>query len=194
MIPVANLAAQCAPFVAPSTLAALVRVESGGNPLAMWNNSTRSMVIPANRAQAVRYLQSAMAAGQKVDVGIAQVDTQNFASYGITPQTAFDACTNLRVGAEILRADWQRAFAAGYSGQPALYHAFEAYNSGRLWGDAAYANRILGAAGVPVTVHGDGGLRHAIPHHPVNPFPLIAWPGLAQPLPAAKPVSWPVLP
>jgi type IV secretion system protein VirB1 len=146
------LTQQCAPMVAPSTLAAIVQVESGGNPLAMWNNTTGQRVIPDTPQQAVDYLQQALARGDKVDVGIAQVDTENFSAYGLTPITAFDACRNLRVGGEILKASYQKAVSQGLGGQVALYHAFEAYNSGHLWGDSVYANRVLRAAGIPVAL------------------------------------------
>jgi type IV secretion system protein VirB1 len=139
----------CAPQVAPATMTAVVRVESGGNPLAMWNNTTRSLVIPDNRQQAIAYLRRAMASGQRVDVGLAQVDTENFAAFGLTPATAFDACTNLRAGAQILATAYRQAAATFGPGQTALYHAFEAYNSGRLWGDGVYARRILAASGHP---------------------------------------------
>lgn len=138
---------QCAPQVAPATMTAVVRVESGGNPLAMWNDTTRSLVIPGNRQQAIAYLRRAMASGQRVDVGLTQVDTENFAAFGLTPATAFDACTNLRAGAQILATAYRQAVATFGPGQTALYHAFEAYNSGRLWGDGVYARRILVAAG-----------------------------------------------
>jgi type IV secretion system protein VirB1 len=190
MILLSQINAECAPMVAPSTMAAIVRVESGGNPMAMWNNSTRSMVIPGSRAQAIRYLRHAMAAGQRVDVGLAQVDTGNFAAFGLRPQNAFNACANLRAGGEILHMDWQQALSSGYRGQQALYHAFEAYNSGRLRGDAQYANRILGAAGVPTSagckpagcMPADyGGLRTASWGNqinallPSNPFPQFRW-------------------
>jgi len=154
MIAITSLAAECAPMVAPSTMAAIVQVESGGNPLAMWNNATHQEVQPPNLSAAIAYLRAAIAAGQKVDVGLAQVDTENFAAYGLTPQNAFEPCTNLRVGGEILRASWREALRHGLSGQVALYHSFEAYNSGRLWGDRVYANRILRAAGIPVSLQG----------------------------------------
>ncbi|MEY2340982.1 lytic transglycosylase domain-containing protein [Acidithiobacillus sp. IBUN Pt1247-S3] len=156
-----TLAQHCAPQVAPSTLAAIVQVESGGNPLAMWNNNTRSMVLLGNPQQAIAYLRQAMAAGQRVDVGLAQVDTENFASYGLNPSNAFNACTNLRAGAKILNADYRKATAAYGPGEAALYHAFEAYNSGHLRGDAVYANRVLAAAGIPVQMGSGGGLSYA---------------------------------
>ena len=187
MIPLSQISAECAPMVAPSTMAAIVRVESGGNPMAMWNNSTRSMVIPGSRAQAIQYLRKAMAAGQRVDVGLAQVDTGNFSAFGLTPRTAFNACTNLRAGSEILHMDWQQARENGYRGQQALYHAFEAYNSGRLWGDAQYANRILGAAGAfapagrkpagrkPADYGGLRTISQVNAALPTNPFPQFRW-------------------
>ena len=160
MLPLQNLLTECAPQVAPATMTAIVRVESGGNPLAMWNNTTRSMVIPGNRQQATAYLRQAMAAGQQVDVGLAQIDTENFAAFGLNPANAFNACFNLRAGARILAGDYRPAVFTYGPGQGALYHAFEAYNSGRLWGDDSYANRILSAAGMPVRIQSDGGLSY----------------------------------
>ena len=208
MILLSQISAECAPMVAPSTMAAIVRVESGGNPLAMWNNSTQSMVIPGSRAQAIRYLRHAMAAGQRVDVGLAQVDTGNFAAFGLRPRNAFNACANLRAGGEILHMDWQQALSSGYRGQQALYHAFEAYNSGRLRGDAQYANRILGAAGVPTSAGckpaAYGGLRPVSWGNqvnaalPINPFPQFRWQTKSAqavtPGPSGDSHSWPVLP
>lgn len=170
MIPVTQLAQQCAPFVAPTTMAAIVHVESGGNPLAMWNNTTNQRVLPNSLAQAQAYLARAMAAGQQVDVGIAQVDTENFPAYGMNINNVFDACTNLRVGAKILEAAYRQAVAHFGPGQTALFHAFEAYNSGRLWGDSSYANKILAAAGVPVMVQGGGSLVYHHVRHFHNPF------------------------
>ncbi|UTV80123.1 lytic transglycosylase domain-containing protein [Acidithiobacillus sp. YTS05] len=147
-----TLAQQCAPMVAPQTMAAIVRVESGGDPLAMWNNTTRQRILPRSLTAARAYLKRAIDLGQKVDVGLAQVDTENFAAFGLTPQNAFQACTNLHAGGEILQADYQKAVLRYGPGQYALYHAFEAYNSGHLWGDAHYANAVLRSAGIPVLV------------------------------------------
>ena len=155
------LAQQCAPQVAPSTLAAIVQVESGGNPLVIWNNATRSRITFRSPEQGAAYVRVAMAAGQKVDVGIAQVDTENFAQYGLTPLSAFNACTNLWAGSEILAADYRKTTAAYGPGEAALYHAFEAYNSGHLRGDAVYANRVLAAAGIPVQMGSGGWLSYA---------------------------------
>ncbi len=185
MLPLQNLLTECAPEVAPATMTAIVRVESGGSPLAMWNNTTRNRVIPGNRQQATAYLRQAMAAGQQVDVGLAQVDTENFAAFGLNPTNAFNACTNLRVGARILAGDYRHAVFFYGPGQEALFHAFEAYNSGHLWGDSRYANRILSAAGMPIRIQSDGWLSYRQRSHTHLVF-VESW-GVRQ-APQPKPV------
>lgn len=150
MMPIVQLAQRCAPSVAPTTMAAIVRTESGGNPWVLWDNTTHRGYHPNSRQEALRILRTLMAEGHQVDVGIAQIDTENFVRYHLTPQTALDACTNLRAGGEILRHGWQQALAHGLTGQSALYHTLETYNSGHLFGDSRYANRVFHAAGAPV--------------------------------------------
>lgn len=188
MIPLTLLLDQCAPQVAPKTMAAIVRVESGGNPLAMWNNTTRQQVLPSTLQEAQAYLRRAMALGQKVDVGLAQVDTENFAAYGLRPANAFNVCLNLRVGASLLTQAYRKSAKQFGPGQVALFHAFEAYNSGAFWGDSGYANQILTAAGVPVQVPVIGGQSH--PGPAPRPFPLYFWGSSGK----TKPVRWILLP
>ena len=171
MLPVAALAARCAPFVAPSTMAAIVRVESGGHALVILDNATGRDYYPRSVAEGVSIINRLLAMGHRqLDVGIAQVDTESFASYGLTPATALNACNNIRVGAKILQSAYKTAVKAYGPGQTALYHAFEAYNSGRLIGDPGYANKILAAAGIPVMVSGGGGLVYRHVQHFHNPF------------------------
>ncbi len=138
-----DLLQHCAPQVAPVTMAAIVQAESGGNPLVMWDNTTRRRYYPASREQAVAILRALMAAGHKVDVGIGQVDTENFGAYGLTPETAFDACINLRAASRILVASWRQA-------QGHLTGALQAYNSGSTTGDWHYAQVVYRQAGVIV--------------------------------------------
>lgn len=165
MLPILPIIQQCASQIAPVTMAAIVRVESGGDPLAMWDNTARRGYHPHALNQALVILRRLMAAGHQVDVGIAQVDTENFREYGLTPTTALTACDNLHAGAEILQTAWDTA-RREYPGNPqrALFHAFEIYNSGAPIGDRDYANHILAAAGIPVYIQNGGGMRyHAVP-------------------------------
>ena len=160
MITIQALAVQCAPMVAPSTMAAVVQHESGGNPLAMWDNATGRRYLPTSVHQAVQILRRLLTAGHQVDVGIAQVDSENFQHYGLTVRSAFNACTNIHAGGKILQEAWFQAKHAGLHGQTALFHAFEAYNSGGITGDGGYARAIYRAAGIPTYVHVSGGYHY----------------------------------
>ncbi|MHB1659527.1 MAG: lysozyme family protein, partial [Acidithiobacillus sp.] len=97
VLPVAQLARQCAPFVAPSTMAAIVQVESGGRALVILDNATGRDYNPQNVPQGAALIDRLLAEGHRqLDVGIAQVDTENFAAYHLTPATALNACANIR--------------------------------------------------------------------------------------------------
>jgi type IV secretion system protein VirB1 len=186
MIPVTQLVAQCAPFVAPTTMAAIIKVESGGRALVILDNATGRDYSPSSVPQGVSTIDRLLAEGHRqLDVGIAQVDTKNFVAYSLTPATALNACTNIRVGAKILQAAYKQAVVAYGPGQVALYHAFEAYNSGRLNDDPAYANKILQAAGIPVMVRGNGRLVYHHVHHFHNPF-TVYW---QPPVQGAAPIK-----
>jgi len=144
----AGLIAQCAPSVAPSTMAAIVQVESGGNTLAIDDDTTRRSYYPRDRASAEALANRLIEAGHLLDIGIAQVDSMNFAHLGVNVHTAFDACTNLRAGSAILSGDYNFAERHYGSGQVALRHAIGMYNTGRLDRGAGYIRQVLAAAGI----------------------------------------------
>ena len=144
----AGLIAQCAPSVAPSTMAAIVQVESGGNPLAIDDDTTHRSYYPRDRASAEAVANRLIGAGHLLDLGSAQVDSMNFAHLGVSVHTAFDACTNLRAGSAILAADYDAAQRRYGGGQVALRHAIGMYNTGRLDGGAGYVQNVLAAAGI----------------------------------------------
>ena len=148
VLALAALIRHCAPAVAPSTMAAIVRVESGGNPLAIGDNTTRRSYYPRDRATAERLARRLLDAGHLLDLGIAQIDSMNFAGFGVTAHTIFDPCTNLSVGARILSGDYAFAASRYGGGQVALRHAIGMYNTGRLNGGARYIARVLDAAGI----------------------------------------------
>jgi type IV secretion system protein VirB1 len=137
----AGLIAQCAPSVAASTMAAIVQVESGGHPLAIDDDTTHRSYYPRDRASAEALANHLIEAGHLLDLGIAQVDSMNFAHLGVNVHTAFDACTNLRAGSTILTADYDAAERRYDDGQVALRHAIGMYNTGRLDRGAGCAKR-----------------------------------------------------
>ncbi|MGC2634203.1 MAG: lytic transglycosylase domain-containing protein [Candidatus Cybelea sp.] len=146
MLALAALIRHCAPAVAPSTMAAIVQVESGGDPFAIGDNTARRSYYPRDRATAERLARRLLSAGHLLDVGIAQIDSMNFAGFGVTAHSIFDPCTNLNVGARILSGDYTFAAQRYGDGQVALRHAIGMYNTGRLNGGARYIARVVAAA------------------------------------------------
>lgn len=146
MLALAALIRHCAPAVAPSTMTAIVRVESGGNPLAIGDNTTRRSYYPRDRATAERLARRLLDAGHLLDLGIAQIDSMNFAGFGVNAHTIFDPCINLSIGARILSDDYAFAARRYRDAQVALRHAIGMYNTGRLNAGARYIARVVAAA------------------------------------------------
>jgi type IV secretion system protein VirB1 len=144
----AALMAHCAPAVAPSTMTAIVQVESGGNPLAIGDNTAKRSYYPHDRATAERLARRLLNAGHLLDLGIAQVDSMNFAAFGVNAHTIFDPCINLSVGAKILSDDYSFAARRYRDAQIALRHAIGMYNTGRLNAGASYIAHVLAVAEV----------------------------------------------
>ena len=148
VLALAALIRHCAPAVAPSTMAAIVQVESGGDPFAIDDNTTGRSYYPRDRATAERLARRLLDAGHLVDLGIAQIDSMNLAGVGVNAHTIFDPCMNLSVGARILRDDYVFAARRYGDGQVALRHAIGMYNTGRLNAGARYIARVVAAAAI----------------------------------------------
>lgn len=131
MIDAAFIAA-CAPAVAPETVTAIVRVESGGDPLALNVNRPDGpkRLRADDIADAVRMAQAEIAAGNSVDIGLMQVNSRNLARLRVTVAEAFNPCVNLRLGALILHGAYLRAIKEHGEGQAALRAALSHYNTG----------------------------------------------------------------
>jgi type IV secretion system protein VirB1 len=130
-----HLSAVCAPQVASATLAAIARVESGLDPLAISDNTTHRLLRPVNKSSAIALAQRLIAAGDSVDLGLMQINRANLGWLGLTLDEAFDPCDSLRAGAAVLTAISRyitgsptqgfrngyvaRVIAAGHSGVPA---------------------------------------------------------------------------
>ena len=145
------LAQQCATLVHPQTMAAVVRVESGGNPFAVGVVGARLKRQPRNLTEAtttVRWLEDH---GFNYSVGLAQVNKTNFARYGLTAESAFDVCENMRAGASILTECFLRArHSRREDEQSALRAAFSCYYSGNFVTGfrQGYVMRVLGTGPV----------------------------------------------
>jgi type IV secretion system protein VirB1 len=150
-LPLSVLLGLCAPRVAPSTMAAIVAVESHGFPFAIADDSAHQAYFPATEAEAVRITRRLERLGHNYDAGLAQVNSANFAAYGLTSQSVFDPCANLAAGSSILVHAYRRAAAwigarQAQDAQTVLVHAFSIYNSGSPTAAISYADRVRRAA------------------------------------------------
>jgi type IV secretion system protein VirB1 len=174
MIP-ASLQA-CAPAIHPVTLEAVIRVESGGNPLALNVNGLRVQPPPARNArEAEATAERFIAAGYSVDLGLMQVNSRNLPALGLTVAEALEPCANVRAGAAILAADYAIATHQLGEGQGALRSALSRYNTGDpVRGFVnGYVARYYGPHAVPALA---GGVRFAAgimpaPARPAAPAP-----------------------
>ena len=148
IIPVALAVAlrTCAPAAAPDTMAAIVAVESAGWPYAINDNTIRRSYRPRTRMEALRIAESAIRAHHSVDVGIAQVNSGNFAAFHVDAAAMLESCANLRVGSAILANAYHAAALRFPDRSQALVHALMAYNTGSIYAGAPYVRAVVAAA------------------------------------------------
>lgn len=125
-----GLAAQCAPNVAPSTIAAVVHTESRGYQFALnVNGLARQPARPSSAADAVRVASFYVAKGYSVDLGLGQINSRNMRWLGLTWETVFDPCTNIAAAGVVLSSNYQ-AVRPAHDPQTALRVALSMYNTG----------------------------------------------------------------
>lgn len=168
-VTLSSMLSQCAPEVAPSTLAAIVSVESGGNPYAIGVNRGRQVRQPTSAAEAVEVAKSLLARGANIDLGLGQINSSNLKWLSLSVEAAFNPCSNLAAAARVLTGNYRRAVALGI--QSPLGAALSAYNTGSM--QRGYRN------GYVAKVYRASGMRVL-----ANPVPvIIAFPP-SQPIPA----------
>lgn len=144
MLPLIALAQACAPFVPPPTMLEVVRVESGGQPLALNVNGLPPGQQPHPRSlpEAVQAAAYHIAQGRDVDVGLVQINSRNLPALGYSLVQAFDPCSNLRGGAVILTANYLGAVRKYGPGLLSLQVALSLYNTGDY--ERGFANGYVG--------------------------------------------------
>src|SRR3546814_17734349 len=91
-----GLAAQCAPSVAPATIAAIVQTESRGFELAIGVNGLARQPAPATSvAQAVQTARYYVGKGYSVDLGLGPINSRNLKALGLHLDHVFDPCPQL---------------------------------------------------------------------------------------------------
>jgi type IV secretion system protein VirB1 len=142
---IAALVFACAPYVHPTTAQAIVAVESSFNPYAIGIVDGVLQRQPRTRAQAVATARALRVAGRDFSAGLAQISVRNWERTGLTVETAFDPCSNLRAMQQILRECYARAPIADE--QARLREALSCYYAGDFAGGfrAGYVDRVLAA-------------------------------------------------
>ena len=147
---VMGLAAQCAPNVAPATIAAVVQTESQGFELAInVNGLGRKVGQPTSVAQAVEIGRSYVAQGYSVDLGLGLINSRNMKALGLTWDNVFDPCTNIAAAGAVIAGNYHKV-SAGLHPQRALRIALSMYNTGSQSRGFAngYVGRVVGNAGI----------------------------------------------
>jgi type IV secretion system protein VirB1 len=125
------LALRCAPGVAPETLLAVARVESGFDPLVVAvNGKPRRVHHPPTAAEAAALASRLIATGKNVDLGLGQINSRNLRALGLSLADAFDPCRNLAAAGEVLETSYKRSDPAAGDEQAALRTALSFYNTG----------------------------------------------------------------
>lgn len=124
-----SLAAQCAPTVAPQTVVAIVRTESGGWPFALNVNGGKQPARQNNAADAAATARRHIALGYSVDLGLGQINSRNMRWLGLTWETVFDPCTNIAALGRVLTQNYNSVI-SGSDPQTALRLALSMYNTG----------------------------------------------------------------
>jgi type IV secretion system protein VirB1 len=144
----AGLLHSCLPSIGPRTMAAIVSVESGSDTDAIHDNTTGRAYLSLDDASAIAQARQLLGRGHNLDLGLAQINSDNLPSLGLSVADTFDPCTNLQGGGHILSEDYRNASAAFGEGQYALRRAIGAYNTGSIFSGYGYVSNVLAAAGL----------------------------------------------
>lgn len=157
---IAELAQRCAPEIATEAVVPLVITESGGDTLRI-NVNKGPRVHAATVAEGAALVRRYMTAGYTVDVGLAQINSANFARLGASIEQVFDPCTNLQLASRVLQDGYALA-SRSYGGLDAISATYSLYNTGsmtrglrngyvrRVWANAAAVGAVTDAPPLPV--------------------------------------------
>ena len=145
-----SLVHECAPWVAPQTMAAIIKTESEFRPYAIGVNDKRKLTRqPKTKAEAVSTANWLIANGYNIDLGLGQVNSTNLKKYNLSVEDAFEPCRNIATAATILKQNYQTAIYQEQDQKAALYAALSAYNTGsfKKGFKNGYVYRVVNNAG-----------------------------------------------
>jgi len=150
----AALIATCAPQVHPTTMYALIAVESAGNPYAISINYPTALAgsgvdlpevaQPRSVNDALHLIWILQASGLTVSVGLSQINAEHLKRWHVPVTALLDPCTNLRLAQRVL-LDCQADIPQRGESLAALLSCFNSGN-GTTGIANGYAARVYAAA------------------------------------------------
>lgn len=151
-----SLCRSCGPGVDPRTTQAIIKVESGGNPYVINDNTGKRSYKLRSKEEAGWYAYYLLRQGRSIDMGLMQINSIHLEGMKINYYDLFDPCYNISIGTRVLSDFYRSTYRPGDSPDQNLLKALSAYNTGNAYAGAGYVNKILAAAGsstrVPVRV------------------------------------------
>ena len=131
----------CAPLVHPTTLHALIEVESAANPYAISVNHPQTLLSagidlpdfdqPHSAREALQMAHRLMAQGYILSVGLAQINIEHLPKLNLRLADLFNPCVNLAVAQRLLLdCDSGQSLRGGQSPRMRLRRTLSCYNSG----------------------------------------------------------------
>lgn len=131
----------CAPTVHPTTVAAIISVESRGNPFAIFDNKLKIPFYPKTRGVAYQIASALISSGHSVDIGMMQINSQHIKPMNLSLHSLFDPCYNISVGGKILTDNYYR-YLKNSPETDALRKAISAYNTGHPFRGELYVSKV----------------------------------------------------
>lgn len=126
----AMLLQQCAPDIDPVVAHAIVRTESTFQPFAIGVNKGTRVNQPKNYRQAVATAKTLLADGGNIDLGLAQINSNNLNWLKLSVEEAFNPCANLKAMQTVYNSCYKRAGTGGLGNR--MQRAFSCYNTGNM--------------------------------------------------------------
>ena len=106
-----QLLQQCSNGVHPVVMHGIISQESSFNPYAIGVVIGRLSYQPKTRAQAIAAVNALKAAGKNYSMGLAQVNKQHMKRLGLTTESIFEPCANVKAGATIFKEchEWAKS-------------------------------------------------------------------------------------
>ena len=163
MLTIAALVVQCGILANASLMAAIVQVESGGNPHALAVNGDFELVRgPRSREEGIAMARWLLDHGYSFDAGLAQVNSANLSGLGLDVVRVFEPCANLQAASRVLGECYERARERFGEGERALNAALSCYNTGDFTRGVrnGYVAAVRASAGGSLAMRaGDAGPR-----------------------------------